>query len=104
MPGGILVASASTEIWTSCWSSRPSGGDLAGHGDRDVDGDLLAAPDQDQVDVLDGALDRVTLHGLGQGQLAAAGQAVEPDQDVRGAQREQDVVAGQADDAAAPVP
>ena len=25
MPGGMLVASASSEIWTSCWSSSPSG-------------------------------------------------------------------------------
>jgi hypothetical protein len=71
-------------------------GHLAGHLDRDLNGDLLAAADQDQVDVVDGAPDRVALHGLGQGQLAAALQPVQADQHVRGAQREQHVVAGQA--------
>ncbi|CCH72238.1 hypothetical protein BN11_1470002 [Nostocoides australiense Ben110] len=37
--------------------------------DRDVDGDLLALADDNQVDVLDDGLDRVALHVLGQGQL-----------------------------------
>ena len=38
--------------------------------DRDLDGDLLAAAHDDQVDVLEGLLDRVALDRLGQGQLA----------------------------------
>jgi hypothetical protein len=71
--------------------------DLTDDRDRDVDGDLLAAPHQDEVDMLDGALDRVTLDRLGQGELAAVRQAVEPDQDVGGAKGEQNLVARQAD-------
>ena len=47
--------------------------------------------------MLDGALDRVPLDRLRQRELAAAGQALQPDQDVGRAQREQDVVARQAD-------
>ena len=39
----------------SCWSTRPSRGGLAGRRDRDLDGDLLAAADEQQVDVLVGA-------------------------------------------------
>src|SRR2546429_7355655 len=46
---------------------------------------------------LDGALDRITLDGLRQRELAAAGQALEPDQDVGRPQRQQHIVAGQAD-------
>src|SRR4029079_6982204 len=42
-------------------------GDLAGHPDRHLDRDLLAAADQDQVDVLEEAPDRVALHRPGQG-------------------------------------
>src|SRR5262249_48209730 len=51
----------------------------------------------EEVDMLDGALDRVSLDGLRQRELAAAGQAVEPDQHVGGAQGEQHLVAWQAD-------
>ena len=58
MPGGMFVASASTAIWIELLVQQAVRGHLAGHRDRDLDGDLLAAPDHDQVDVLDGALDR----------------------------------------------
>ncbi len=47
--------------------------------------------------MLDGAPDRVPLHGLRQRKLVAAGQSLQPDQHVRRAQRQQHVVAGQAD-------
>ncbi len=40
--------------------------------ERDVDGDLLAAPHHHQVDVLDGVLQRVALHLLRQRQLGLA--------------------------------
>jgi hypothetical protein len=72
------------------------GGDLAGQPDRNLDGDLLAPADQDQVDVLDEAPDRIPLHRLGQGDLAALGQAVQVQQDVRRLQREHQRVPGQA--------
>ncbi len=71
-------------------------GDVAGDPDRHLDGDLLAAPDQDQVDVLDEAPDRVPLHRLGQGEGAAALEPVQLEQHVRRLQREHQVVAGQA--------
>ena len=48
------------------------GSGLALDVDRDVDGDLLALADDDQVDVLDDRLDRVALDVLGQGQLLVA--------------------------------
>src|SRR5260370_1179818 len=70
--------------------------DVSGHRNRDVDRDLLALPDHDQVDVLHVALDRVPLNRLRQRELAAAGHALQPDQHVRRAQCEQHVVAGQA--------
>src|SRR5215472_1886782 len=73
------------------------GSDLAHCDDGDVDGHLLAAPHQEQVDVLDPALDGVPLHGLGQRHLASARHAVEPDQHVGGTQRHQHLVPGQAD-------
>ena len=47
-----------------------SGLALEVHGD--VDGDLLALADDDEVDVLDDRLDRVALDVLGQGQLLVA--------------------------------
>src|SRR5690606_30510539 len=49
-----------------------AGRGLADDVDRDVDGDLLAGADDDEVDVLDGAADRVTLDVLGQGHLLLA--------------------------------
>jgi hypothetical protein len=49
---------------------RVAGG-LAGQRHRDVDLDLLATLDDDQVHVLVGVLDRVTLDRLGQGQRRA---------------------------------
>src|SRR5215213_2738421 len=45
---------------------------LADDDDRHLDGGLLTAADEQQVDVLVGALDRVALHGLGEGQLLLA--------------------------------
>ena len=48
------------------------GGGLADEVDRDVDGDLLALADDDEVDVLELALDRVDLDLLGQRQLGLA--------------------------------
>jgi hypothetical protein len=41
-------------------------GGLADQLDRDLDGDLLAPADDQEVDVLERVLDRVTLDGLGQ--------------------------------------
>ena len=63
-------------------------GDLAGHPDRHLDGDLLAPPDQDQVHVLEEALDRIPLHRLGQGDLAAVLESFQAQQHVRRLQRE----------------
>ena len=71
-------------------------GDLAGHPDRHLDRDLLTAPDQDQVHVLEEAPDRVPLHRLGQGKLAAALEAFQEQQHVRRLQREHQGVPGQA--------
>ena len=69
---GMWVASAST--WTVEFSvtTRVSRDGLADEEHRDVDGDLLAAADRDQVDVLEHAPDRVDLDLLGQGQLGLA--------------------------------
>ena len=66
-------------------------GRLALDEDRDVDGDLLAAPDDDQVDVLDGVPQRIALHLLRQREL---GRAVDVDgqQRVGGAQGQQGLV------------
>jgi len=62
------------------------------HGD--VHGDLLAALDDQQVDVLDAALQRVALDLLGDRQMVLAGQ-VDRQQRVRGLEREHRVVARQ---------
>ena len=43
--------------------------DVADDDDRDLDRDLLAATDEEQVDVLEGALQRVALDGLGEREL-----------------------------------
>src|SRR5690606_37207156 len=48
-----------------------AGGGLADDVDRDLDGDLLASASDDEVDVLDGAADRVALDVLGEGHLVA---------------------------------
>jgi hypothetical protein len=47
-------------------------GGLALDVDGDVDGDLLALADDDEVDVLDDRLDRVALDVLGQGQCSSS--------------------------------
>ena len=69
---GRWVASASTVTVVCSWPSRPPGAIVAGQHQRDVDGDLLAAADREQVDVLELAADRVPLDGLGDGQLVLA--------------------------------
>ena len=51
-----------------------AGGGFAGDDDRDVDGDLLAAADQQQVDVLDVVAQRMADDGLRQRQLVAVGE------------------------------
>jgi formate hydrogenlyase subunit 4 len=73
-------------------------GEVALGVDRDLDGDLLAAGDDDQVDVAQEALDRVALHGLRQDQLLLAVHR-HGEQRVRGLQRHHQVVArdGQVD-------
>ena len=63
---------------------------------RDVDADLLAAADDDQVDVLDDRLDRVTLHVLGQRELLLAVD-LDGQQGVGVLERHHRVVAGQGD-------
>jgi hypothetical protein len=72
------------------------GGCLADEDHADVDGDLLALADHDQVDVLDEALDRVTLDLLRQRELRLP---VDDDRQerVRVLEREHGVVAGQGD-------
>jgi hypothetical protein len=75
---------------------HPAGEDLTDQPDRHVDGDLLAAADQDQVDVLDDVLDRIPLHRLRQGDLAAVLQALEAQQHVRRPQGPHQVMPGQA--------
>ena len=72
MLSGSFVASASIETVFSWWFGIVSGRDLADDDDRDLDGGLLAAADEEQVDVLVGALERVALHGLGEGELLLA--------------------------------
>lgn len=64
------------------------------HGDLDVD--LLAALDGQQVDVLDVALERVALHGLRDDQRVLAVD-LQTDQDVGGAKRKEQVVGRQRD-------
>ena len=63
----------------------------------DLDVDLLAALHEQQVDVLEEALDRVTLHGLRDGQLLALPSMSSADQDVRRTQRQQQLVARQGE-------
>ena len=53
------------------------GDQVAGNDQRDVDGDLLAAANQDQVDVLDGATDGVALDGLREREFVAAFETLE---------------------------
>ena len=65
----MWVASASIGTVLCSVTTRVVRRGLADHVDADVDGDLLAPADEDQVDVLDEALDRVALDLLGQGEL-----------------------------------
>ena len=65
--------------------------------DGDVDLDLLAAPDDDQVDVLDEALDRVALDLLRQREVALAALDLDQQQGVGGLQGQHGVVTGQRD-------
>jgi hypothetical protein len=69
---------------------------LADQVHADLDGDLLAAADDHEVDVLEEALDRVPLDVLRQRQLVLAVD-VQREQDVRGLQGEHQLVAGQRD-------
>ena len=87
---------ADDDRWIIAGLGNP-GPEYAGNPDRDLDADLLAPADQDQVGVLDVAPDRVPIHRLGQGQAGHAGHAVQPDQHVRRLQREHQLVAGQHD-------
>src|SRR5690606_14830317 len=72
------------------------GVDVADRDDRDHDRDLLAALAEEELDGLDEALDRVALDALGQRQLVDA-VALQADQHVGGAQREEDLVAGEGE-------
>ena len=71
MNSGMWVASASTWTGGVLGDDQGLGGGLADEVDRDVDGDLLAAADGDEVDVLEDAADRVDLDLLGQRELLA---------------------------------
>jgi hypothetical protein len=75
---------------------QPFGVDLALDDQRDVDGDLLALADDQQVDVLDEALDRVALDLLGQREPVLA-LDVDRQQRVGVLEREHRVVAGKGD-------
>ena len=81
---GMWVASASS--WTVAFSVTTSVSRAASpfEVDGDLDGDLLAAADGDEVDVLEVAVDRVDLDLLGQRQLGLA-LDVELEQRVRAA-------------------
>jgi hypothetical protein len=69
---------------------------LAGDHDGQLHGDPLAALHQQQVDVLQEALDRVALHALGQRDLVDA-VALQADEHVRRAKRDHQVVAGEGE-------
>ena len=64
---------------------------------RHVDGDLLAAAHEQEVDVLERAADGVALHGLGQREFGATLEALEQQEDVRALERAHEFVARQAD-------
>ena len=93
---GMCVASASSDSVCVSTTWIVPGYGLADDGDRDVDGDLLALGDDEQVDVLDGVLDDVALDVLGDRQR---GLAVELDgeQGVGLLHREHRLVARQRD-------
>ena len=95
IPVGMWVASASTadrgDVELDHCAGHPTG-----QGDRDVDGDLLAGPDDHQVDVLEHLLDRVALDGLGQGQELCVVEA-HLQQDVGRLEREHQLVTGERD-------
>ena len=97
-PRGRAVASASTEMLVRSWFSSTSEDATSptswtGTSMRD----LLAAADHDQVDVVDGLLQRVALDVLGERELGAAVE-IEAQQDVGvAAQRQPDLAGGQRD-------
>ena len=95
-PDGMWVASASSGMVLCVDVDQGVGLGLADDDERDVDGDLLTATDDDQVGVLDEALDRVALHLLGERELAVAVE-LDRQQRVGGLEREHQVVAGQRD-------
>ena len=64
---------------------------------RNVDGHLLTAADDDEVDMLDGAPDRVALDLLRQRELLLAAADLDRQQGVHGAQGEEGLVARQRD-------
>ena len=72
MRSGMWVASASTWTVGVLGDDQGLGGGVADEVDRDVDGDLLAAADGDEVDVLEDPADRVDLDLLGQRELRRA--------------------------------
>ena len=95
---GMWVASASTETVRGLGDDQGVGVRLADQVHGDVDGDLLALADDDQVDVLEEALDRVALDLLGQRELLLAVDVM-VEQGVRAAvlERQHRVVARQGD-------
>src|SRR5699024_10701092 len=68
--------------------------DLTDQGHGNLDLDLLALGDDQQIDVLQETLDGVSLHTPGQHEVVLV-QPVETDQDVRGLQGEHELVARQ---------
>ena len=90
----MASASSGMVLWSRLTSA--SGAASPTSDERDVDGDLLAVPDEDQVGVLDEALDRVALNLLGQCELAVAVE-LDRQQRVGGLQRQHQVVTGQRD-------
>ena len=92
----MWVASASTDRVGVLEGDEGVGSGLADQVDGDLDGDLLAAAHDDEVDVLEEALDRVALDGLGQGQLVGPSM-LEREQGVLRLEREHQLVAGQRD-------
>src|SRR3984893_10852213 len=78
---------------------QAAGEHVAGNPDLDFNGDLLAAANLDQVNVLDLAPDGVALHGLRQRERRPA-EALKADQRVRRLQRDHEIVLRQREVAA----
>ena len=93
---GMWVASASMVTVLASTTTRVSSAASPWTWTGHLDADLLAPADQDQVDVLDGVLDRVALDLLGQRQLRVAVD-VDREQGVGRTQREQGLVTRQRD-------